>query len=141
MIMSQSRLNILEVKSKDQGNHPAYEERQTGRTEESDRKGRDEVRLREPPCLYWRAGINLTAKEFDMLELLALNQNKVYSREKLLNLVWGYDYPGDARTVDVHIRACGRKLRAIQVIQSMCIQSGELVIILGDKIYFRGKFF
>ena len=48
--------------------------------------------------------INLTAKEFDLLELLAKNPDKVYSREKLLNLVWGYEYPGDARTVDVHIR-------------------------------------
>ena len=48
--------------------------------------------------------INLTAKEFDVLELLATNPNKVYSRENLLYLVWGYDYPGDARTVDVHIR-------------------------------------
>ncbi len=47
--------------------------------------------------------INLTAKEFDLLELLAKNPDKVYSREKLLNLVWGYEYPGDARTVDVHI--------------------------------------
>lgn len=54
--------------------------------------------------------VNLTAKEFDMLELLALNQNKVYSREKLLNLVWGYDYPGDARTVDVHIRRLREKI-------------------------------
>lgn len=48
--------------------------------------------------------INLTAKEFDVLELLAKNPNKVYSRENLLNLVWGYEYPGDVRTVDVHIR-------------------------------------
>ena len=44
--------------------------------------------------------INLTAKEYDVLELLAMNPNKVYSRENLLNLIWGYDYPGDARTVD-----------------------------------------
>ena len=48
--------------------------------------------------------VNLTAKEFDLLELLAMNPNKVYSRENLLNIVWGYEYPGDARTVDVHIR-------------------------------------
>ena len=48
--------------------------------------------------------INLTAKEFDLLELMALNPNKVYSRDHLLNAVWGYDYPGDVRTVDVHIR-------------------------------------
>ncbi len=56
--------------------------------------------------------INLTAKEFDMLELLALNPNKVYSRENLLNTVWGYEYPGDARTVDVHIRRLREKIEA-----------------------------
>ena len=54
--------------------------------------------------------VNLTAKEFDLLELLATNQDKVYSREQLLNLVWGYEYPGDARTVDVHIRRLREKI-------------------------------
>ncbi|MBQ8804829.1 MAG: response regulator transcription factor [Tyzzerella sp.] len=57
--------------------------------------------------------INLTAKEFDVLELLALNPDKVYSREKLLNLVWGYEYPGDARTVDVHIRRLREKIEKL----------------------------
>lgn len=56
--------------------------------------------------------VNLTAKEFDVLELLAMNPNKVYSRENLLNLIWGYDYPGDARTVDVHIRRLREKIEA-----------------------------
>lgn len=54
--------------------------------------------------------INLTAKEFDVLELLVLNPNKVYSRENLLKLVWGADYPGDVRTVDVHIRRLREKV-------------------------------
>ena len=54
--------------------------------------------------------INLTAKEFDLLELLAMNPGKVYSRENLLNIVWGYEYPGDARTVDVHIRRLREKI-------------------------------
>ena len=54
--------------------------------------------------------INLTAKEFDVLELLVKNPNKVYSRENLLNLVWGYEYPGDVRTVDVHIRRLREKI-------------------------------
>ena len=54
--------------------------------------------------------VNLTAKEFDVLELLAMNPNKVYSRENLLNLIWGTDYPGDARTVDVHIRRLREKI-------------------------------
>lgn len=54
--------------------------------------------------------IGLTAKEFDLLELLALNPDKVYSREQLLNLVWKYEYSGDARTVDVHIRRLREKI-------------------------------
>ena len=54
--------------------------------------------------------VNLTAKEFDLLELLAMNPNKVYSRENLLNIVWGYEYPGEARTVDVHIRRLREKV-------------------------------
>ena len=53
---------------------------------------------------------DLTAKEFDLMDLLVTNQGKVYSRESLLDLVWGYDYPGDARTVDVHIRRLREKI-------------------------------
>ncbi len=56
--------------------------------------------------------VNLTAKEFDLLELLVFNPNKVYSRENLLNIVWGYDYPGDVRTVDVHIRRLREKIES-----------------------------
>ena len=54
--------------------------------------------------------VNLTAKEFELLELLILTPNKVYSREELLKLVWGADYPGDVRTVDVHIRRLREKI-------------------------------
>lgn len=54
--------------------------------------------------------VNLTAKEFEVLELLMKNPNKVYSRENLLKLVWGNDYPGDVRTVDVHIRRLREKI-------------------------------
>ena len=54
--------------------------------------------------------VNLTAKEFDLLKLLIQNPNKVYSRDDLLNLVWGYDYPGDVRTVDVHVRRLREKV-------------------------------
>lgn len=56
--------------------------------------------------------VNLTAKEFDLLELLITNPNKVYSRESLLNTVWGYEYPGDVRTVDVHIRRLREKIES-----------------------------
>lgn len=54
--------------------------------------------------------INLTTKEFNLLELLVRNENKVYSRENLLNLVWGAEYPGDVRTVDVHVRRLREKI-------------------------------
>ena len=54
--------------------------------------------------------VELTLKEFDLIELLMRNPGKVYSREQLLDLVWGYDYQGDIRTVDVHIRRLREKL-------------------------------
>ena len=54
--------------------------------------------------------VNLTGREFELLELLVVNQNKVFSREKLLELVWGVDYPGDVRTVDVHVRRLREKI-------------------------------
>ena len=57
--------------------------------------------------------INLTAKEYEVLELLMKNPGKVYSRENLLKLVWGNDYPGDVRTVDVHIRRLREKIENI----------------------------
>lgn len=54
--------------------------------------------------------VELTAKEFDLMELLMHNPSRVYSRENLLNVVWGYEYAGDYRTVDVHVRRLREKL-------------------------------
>ena len=54
--------------------------------------------------------INLTAKEFDMLELFATHPGKVYSRDQLLDTIWGRDYPGDVRTVNVHVRMLREKI-------------------------------
>ncbi len=54
--------------------------------------------------------VDLTSKEFDLMDLLVSNAGKVYSRENLLDLVWGYDYPGDIRTVDVHVRRLREKI-------------------------------
>lgn len=54
--------------------------------------------------------VNLTAKEFDMLALLASSPGKVYSRDQLLDTIWGYEYPGDVRTVDVHVRRLREKI-------------------------------
>lgn len=73
---------------------------------------RGEVRLdREGRrCYINDKEIGLTAKEFEVLELLMLNPNKVYGREELLKLIWGAEYPGDVRTVDVHIRRLREKI-------------------------------
>ena len=54
--------------------------------------------------------IDLTAKEYDLIELLMKTPRRVYSRESLMDLVWGYSYAGDYRTVDVHIRRLREKL-------------------------------
>lgn len=54
--------------------------------------------------------MNLTAKEFDMLELFATHPGKVYSRDQLLDTIWGKEYPGDVRTVDVHVRRLREKI-------------------------------
>ena len=60
----------------------------------------------------WKDGtvVELTAREFDLLELLMKNPDRVYSREQLLNLVWGYEYTGEYRTVDVDIRRLREKV-------------------------------
>ncbi|MCI9557490.1 response regulator transcription factor [Oscillospiraceae bacterium 50-16] len=70
------------------------------------------IRLDAGQRSAWRDGVEveLTAKEFDLMELLLRNPGRVYSRENLLNVVWGYEYIGDYRTVDVHIRRLREKL-------------------------------
>ena len=54
--------------------------------------------------------IDLTSKEFDLMDLFITNAGKVYSRENLLDIVWGFEYPGDVRTVDVHVRRLREKV-------------------------------
>ncbi len=54
--------------------------------------------------------VELTGREFDVIELLMKNPGRVYSRESLLNIIWGYDYQGDIRTVDVHVHRLRDKL-------------------------------
>ena len=105
--------NILEVKARIKAII-----RRTGkkREQKEDRnvvvKGEMRIDCESRRVVIGEKEINLTAKEFDLLELLATHPNKVYSRENLLNLVWGYEYPGDVRTVDVHIRRLREKIEA-----------------------------
>ena len=99
--------NILEVKARIKAIM-----RRTGRPEKGQKSKVIEVlelkmELESRRLYISGKEINLTAKEFDLLEL---NPGKVYSRENLLNTVWGYEYPGDVRTVDVHIRRLREKI-------------------------------
>lgn len=103
--------NILEVKARIKAimrrTGKKRDENETGKTVV---KGEMKIDCEGRRVFIGDREINLTAKEFDLLELLATNPNKVYSRENLLNIVWGYEYPGDARTVDVHIRRLREKI-------------------------------
>jgi len=69
-----------------------------------------EVRYLERQVLVDQTPIDLTVREFELLEVLIRNRNIALSREKLLELAWGYDFEGDTRTVDVHIRQLRKKL-------------------------------
>ena len=76
--------------------------------------------------------VELTVKEFDVFELLAKNPGRVFSREMLLNIVWGYEYQGDIRTVDVHIRRLREKL------EENPAEPGHIMTKWGVGYYIRG---
>ncbi len=71
-----------------------------------------EIDLESRRCFIAGKEKKLTAKEFDLLELFVKNPGKVYSRDNLLNTLWGYGYPGDARSVDVHVRRLREKIES-----------------------------
>ena len=105
--------NILEVKARIKAIMRRTEpKRIMGEAPAAKTGERGDVRLDREGRRAFIAGkeISLTAKEFELLELLMLNPDRVYSRESLLKLVWGADYPGDVRTVDVHIRRLREKV-------------------------------
>ena len=103
--------NILEVKARvrallRRAGQTAQQERSANRLE------RGPIAIDVAERAAWKDGrpVELTAKEFDLMELLLRNPGRVYSRENLLNVVWGYEYIGDYRTVDVHVRRLREKL-------------------------------
>ena len=103
--------NILEVKARIKAiiRRASKREKETEKVKEII-KGNFKIICDSRRVFVSETEINLTAKEFDVMELLAMNPNKVYSREDLLRLIWGSEYPGDARTVDVHIRRLREKV-------------------------------
>ncbi len=104
--------NILEVKARIKAIMRRMDTKKSVETEESRSLIMGDLRLDCEGRRTYIAGkeISLTTKEFELLELLMRNPDKVYSREKLLNIIWGYDYVGDVRTVDVHIRRLREKV-------------------------------
>lgn len=86
--------------------------RRSGRQSNESRITRGDITLDPQSRNTYKNGVpvELTAKEFDLVELLIRNPNRVYSREKLLDIIWGDDYRSDIRTVDVHIRRIREKL-------------------------------
>ena len=103
--------NILEVKARIK----AIIRRNRARSEQASSRATVSVRdlkLDVDSRRVFVAGreVNLTAKEFDLLELFVTNPGRVYSREQLLGLIWGESYPGDVRTVDVHVRRLREKI-------------------------------
>lgn len=104
--------NILEVKARMKAIMRRTDSKKAAAQEDSKEIISGEVRLdlESRRCYIEGKEISLTAKEFEVFELLILNPNKVYSRDSLLKIVWGADYPGDVRTVDVHIRRLREKI-------------------------------
>lgn len=102
--------NILELKARIR----AILRRASPTAQQGDRLELDDVMLAVSERTAYLAGerVELTAKEFDLMELLMRNRGRVYTRENLLNTVWGYEYPGDIRTVDVHVRRLREKLES-----------------------------
>ena len=99
--------NILELKARIRAIL-----RRSGKSGTEGRMTRGTITLDPQSRNTYKSGtpVELTAKEFDLVELLIRNPNRVYSREKLLDIIWGDDYRSDIRTVDVHIRRIREKL-------------------------------
>ena len=107
--------NILELKARVRAmfrragmNAAAVAER--SEPEETLRVRHVELDLAKRVAIRSGAVVDLTVREFDLLELLMRNPGRVYSRERLLDLVWGYEYEGDIRVVDVNVRRLREKL-------------------------------
>lgn len=105
--------NILEVKARIKAIMRRMEPKKSAKDSKKEIVS-GEVRLEcsGKRCFINDKEIGLTSKEFEVLEFLMTNPNQVYSRDELLKMVWGEDYPGDVRTVDVHIRRLREKVES-----------------------------
>ena len=104
--------NVLDVKDRIKKIIKKMAEKETNRHDKLLVRGKIKVDFENKAVMVGDSDINVTQNEFGLLEILILNPGKVYSRDNLLSLVWGVGYPGDARTVDVHIRRLREKMEA-----------------------------
>lgn len=102
--------NILELKARIKAVFRRLADAGGGGSEQVIQVRNMEINLSNRSVIIDEKEVSLTAKEFDLLQLFASNPGKVYSRESLLEIVWKYDYLGDLRTVDVHIRRLREKI-------------------------------
>ncbi len=125
--------NILELKARIR----ALLKRAAPKTEQSDAEtvtvGELSLDTRQRVAVRDGQVIELTAKEYDLIELLMKNPGRVYSRESLMDIVWGYSYAGDYRTVDVHIRRLREKLERTPA------EPTHIMTKWGVGYYFQGK--
>jgi len=104
--------NILEVKARIKSIFRRSNIKMNNSTKQIIKVDNMEVNLASRSVLIDGNEVKLTAKEFDLLQLFITNPGTIYSRERLLEIIWKYDYLGDYRTVDVHIRRMREKLEA-----------------------------
>ncbi|MBO6162485.1 MAG: response regulator transcription factor [Eubacterium sp.] len=106
--------NILEVKARIKAILRRNARNDSGKEEKNNIIEKKGMRIETDSRRVFIRGteVNLTAKEFDLVLLLVSNPNKVYSRDELLKTIWGPGYPGDARTVDVHVRRLREKIES-----------------------------
>lgn len=106
--------NIMEVKARINAimRRVTFNSKGSGISDSKQEINRGSIRLdiNNRRCFIENREFNLTSKEFEVLALLLDNPGEIFSREKLLKLVWGSEYPGDARTVDVHVRRLREKI-------------------------------
>ena len=104
--------NMLELKARIKTIFRRVENTEKGKEAQVLRAKNMVVNLENRSVEVGDAEVSLTAKEFDLLQLFITNKGKVYDREKLLELIWKYEYLGDLRTVDVHIRRLREKIES-----------------------------
>ena len=105
--------NILEVKARIKGIFRRTAMMQKENTQRVITVRDMQINLNNRSVVIGGREVNLTAKEFDLLQLFVTNRGKVFSRENLLETIWKYDYLGDLRTVDVHIRRLREKIERV----------------------------